>query len=92
MAMYFVQIVNQPHQILVLKALHTQLVLPPIKHVAELIVELGRGSVEAIELLQDRRIGWGHRGTLRRRSEWEKIDGLLVVDGRVYVPSASPDP
>ena len=38
---HFVQIVDQPHNIVAFKVLHTLDVLPPIKYVAELIVELG---------------------------------------------------
>jgi hypothetical protein len=47
---YFVQIFNQPHQIIVLEVPHALLILLPIEDVAELIVKLGRGSVEVIEL------------------------------------------
>jgi hypothetical protein len=38
---HFVQIVDQPYYIVALKVPHTLDVLPPIKYVAELIVELG---------------------------------------------------
>ena len=40
-ATYFVQIINQLRQIIVLKALYARLILFPVMDVAELIVELG---------------------------------------------------
>ena len=41
---------------------------------------------------QNRGIGRGHRGHLRRRSEWQENDGLFVADKRGSVSDASPDP
>ena len=40
-ATYFVQIINQLHQIIVLKALYVRLIFFPIKDVTELIIEPG---------------------------------------------------
>ena len=48
---YLVQIVNQPHQIIVLKARHTSLILFPVKGIGELVVEPRRGPVETAECL-----------------------------------------
>ena len=51
MATYFVQIVNKPCQIVILKARHTLLVLFPIEDVTKFILEPRRRPVEAMELL-----------------------------------------
>jgi len=50
-AMYLVQVLNKPHQIIALKVRHTILILLPIKDVADLIVKHGRGPVEAMDSL-----------------------------------------
>ena len=41
MVTHLVQIVNKPHQIIVLKVPHALLILLPVKCTAELIVEIG---------------------------------------------------
>jgi hypothetical protein len=53
-ATYLVQIFDQPHQITVLKVPRALCINLSIKDVTELIVKLGWGPVETIELLQDR--------------------------------------
>ena len=53
MATYPVQIVNERHQIVLLKVRHTLSIPFPVEDVAELIVEPGRGSVEKMELLHE---------------------------------------
>ena len=50
-ATYFVQIVNEPYQILALKGWYALLILLAVKYVGELVVKGGRGSVGDIELL-----------------------------------------
>jgi len=40
-AAYLVKIVDKPHRIITLKALHTLLILLPVEYVAELILKLG---------------------------------------------------
>ena len=52
MATYLIQIVNKPHQIIALKARRTFPIPLAVKYVADLIVKLGRRSVEETELLE----------------------------------------
>ena len=55
-AMYLVQIINEPHQLITLKVRHTSPIPLPIEYVAELIVEVEGRSIEVMELLYDWRI------------------------------------
>ena len=55
--MYLIQIVNKPHQVVTLKVWRTSDILLPVEYAAELVVEVGRIPVEAIELLQGRETG-----------------------------------
>jgi hypothetical protein len=55
-ATHIVQIVNEPHQIVIVKVWHTLHILLPVKYVDKLVVKVGRRPVEAVEFLQ-------HRGT-----------------------------
>jgi len=57
MVTYRVQIIDEPGQIVALKVWYTLLILLPIKHLAELDVELGRRPIEAVEFLQGRKVG-----------------------------------
>ena len=41
MATYIVQVVNEPHYVVVLEVRHTTIILLPVKYLAELIMECG---------------------------------------------------
>jgi hypothetical protein len=51
---YLVQVVNKPYQVIALKVRHALLILFPVQYVAELVVKIGGGLVETVELLQGR--------------------------------------
>ena len=57
MATHFVQIVDEPRQIVALKGWYTLLIVLLMKYVAELIMKSGRGPVKAVKLLQGREVG-----------------------------------
>ena len=40
-ATHLIQIINEPHQVIALKILHTSPIIPSAKHVAKLILKLG---------------------------------------------------
>lgn len=60
MAIYLVQILNQPRQVIALEVRRAFPVLLPVKYVADLVVKFGRRFVEVTELLQGRETGCGH--------------------------------
>ena len=41
MATRLIQIVNKPYDVILLKILHPSFILPPVKHLVELIAEVG---------------------------------------------------
>ena len=59
---YLIQIVNKPHQIATLKARYASIILFVIQHIAKPIVELGRRTAEAMELMQGRGTRYGPEG------------------------------
>ena len=66
----FVQIVDEPSQILALQTRSCILVFVPTEEVGELVVEIRRSSVEIAEFLQE--VGRGHRDGVRGGLEAER--------------------
>ena len=88
--MYLVEVVNERRQFIALEVRHRLFVHFALEYVVELIVELGRSLVEAVELLQGRGIWWGHE-----ECSWcgagSQVSESLVVGEVVEVPCASPN-
>lgn len=87
MATDLIQIFNEPHQVIILKARYTYLKLLLVKYVGELIVKPGRGLVKGRELLQNRVTRRRHEGhvLVRWRGRGKGGSGL-VADGKVFQP------
>jgi len=87
---YLIQIVNEPHRIVVLKIRDTSLILLPIEYVGELVGKPGRRLVKEVERLQ----GWGarriHEGSLAETEGEGKWRGTRGQDEGIYVPKPHP--